>query len=54
VLEIGEMGGRNLPISVQVVPSDEPGHRTIMRYNALDFSPGLEELFFTISQMQDL
>lgn len=53
-LEISVLGGRMLPVSVQVVPADEPGHRTIMRYDALDFSPGLDESFFTVAQMQDL
>lgn len=53
-LEIGELGGRTLPVAVQVVPADEPGHRTEMRYDALDFSPNLDEGFFTVSQMQDL
>lgn len=53
-LEISEMGGRMLPTAVQVIPADEPGHRTMMRYNALDFSPGLDDEFFTVSQMQDL
>lgn len=53
-IEIGEMGGRLLPVAVQVVPADEPGHRTIMRYNALDFNPGLNDSFFTVSEMQSL
>jgi outer membrane lipoprotein-sorting protein len=53
-LEISVLGGRMLPVSVQVVPADEPGHRTIMRYDALDFSPSLDESFFTVAQMQDL
>lgn len=53
-LEISEMGGRMLPVAVQVIPADEPGHRTMMRYNALDFNPRLDDAFFTVSQMQDL
>ena len=53
-LEIGEMGGRTLPIEVQIIPADQPGHKTVMRYDALNFEPGLEESFFTVSQLQRL
>jgi len=53
-IEIGEMGGRTLPVAVEITPADEPGHSTRMRYDALDFNPKLEEQFFSVVNMQDL
>lgn len=53
-VEIGEMGGRTVPMEVEILPADEPGYKTILRYEALNFEPGLQDSFFTVSQMQQL
>jgi outer membrane lipoprotein-sorting protein len=53
-VEIGEMGGRTVPLEVEIIPAEEPGYKTIMRYEGLNFEPGLQESFFTVSQMQRL
>lgn len=52
--EITEMDGRKIPARLTMIPEDEPGNKTIMRYQYLNFNPTLSEGFFSIRNMKNI
>jgi outer membrane lipoprotein-sorting protein len=46
------MGGRLVPARMDVVPADEPGERTTMHYEELEFDVGLTPDFFSLRNLR--
>lgn len=46
--EIKEMGGKIIPTHLEMVPSEEPDHKTIIEYQDLQFDIDINEQFFSI------
>ncbi len=49
--DIRNMSGREIPSRMEIIPADEEGHKTVIRYEAIDFNPGITESFFTKQNM---
>lgn len=50
--ELKNLGGRRLPAHVTLVPQDEPGRRTEMRYLDVQFNPVLPDDTFSLSRLE--
>ncbi len=51
-LEVGEMGGRMMAITLRMVNLDEPDKYTEVRYDEMDFDITLEDRMFTVFSLQ--
>ncbi len=47
-----EFGGRLIPGIMNMFPADEPGERTTLRYEELEFDIDLEDSFFSLRTLQ--
>ena len=47
-----EFGGRLIPGVMNMFPADEPGERTTLRYEELEFDIDLEDSFFSLRTLQ--
>ena len=47
------LGGRLVPATMRVVPEDEPGEYTEVRYADLEFDVDLDEGFFSLRRLRD-
>jgi len=52
--EVREIDGRRLPLHMTLVPEDEPGHRTEMRYLSIRFDVEVPESTFSLSNLERL
>ena len=52
--DIRMLGGRLLPARMEMVPSDKPGHKTILVYQSLTFDQPLDDSFFTVQNMTQI
>ncbi|OQX19606.1 MAG: hypothetical protein BWK76_04115 [Desulfobulbaceae bacterium A2] len=50
--EVRDFDGRRLPAHMTLVPEDEPGHRTEMRYLAIQFDVEVPESTFSLSTLE--
>jgi outer membrane lipoprotein-sorting protein len=50
--DVTEFDGRRIPAVMEMVPQDEEGHRTVIRYNKLEFNVGLQEDVFTLRNLR--
>jgi outer membrane lipoprotein-sorting protein len=50
--EVKEMDGKVLPSRLEIIPEEEPGHRTILEYLTLDFGIDVNESFFSVQNMK--
>jgi hypothetical protein len=50
--DIKELGGRKMPSKVTLIPVDKKGHSTILFHEAIDFSPRIDERFFTLQNLK--
>lgn len=50
--EVKEFDGRRLPSHMRLVPEDEEGHRTEMRYLDLDFKVDVPDRTFSLSRLE--
>ncbi len=50
--EVQELDGRLIPTHMEMIPADEPGHKTVLTYNNIDFNINLSENFFSIQNMK--
>ena len=46
------LGGKKLPSTLEVIPADNPGHKTMMVYRELEFDMDVEDRFFSIQNMK--
>jgi outer membrane lipoprotein-sorting protein len=51
---IRRMDNREIPTQLEVVPAEEPGKKTIVIYEALDFDIEIDESFFSIQNMKEI
>lgn len=52
--DIREFSGEKLPARLEVVPADEPGHKTVVEQLHIDFDVKLDEDFFSIQNLKRL
>ena len=52
--EVEELGGKLLPSVLEMVPADDPGHKTVVRYRDLEFDLDIKEDFFSVRNMKRL
>jgi len=50
--DIREMGGRVIPARMDMIPAENPEHRTVIHYNDIRFDIGINEDFFSIQKMK--
>ena len=50
--DIGTLGGRTLPRSMEVIPADEDGHKTIIEYLSLNFDKAIKDSFYSQQNMK--
>lgn len=50
--EVREFDGRRLPVHMTLVPEDEPGNRTEMRYLTIQFDVNVPESTFSLSNLE--
>lgn len=50
--DIKEMGGRIIPTHMEMIPTDEPGNKTVIDYLDIQFDLDLKESFFSLQNMK--
>lgn len=50
--DIREIGGRVIPARMDMIPAENPEHRTVILYNDIQFDIGIHEDFFSIQKMK--
>lgn len=51
-LEVKEMDGKLLPSRMEIIPEEDPGHKTVLEYLILDFGIDVKESFFSVQNMK--
>jgi outer membrane lipoprotein-sorting protein len=46
------LGGRNLPATLELIPAEKPGQKTIIEQLSLDFSVKLNESYFSVQNLK--
>jgi len=52
--DITNLGGRELPARMEMIPADSPDQKTVITYHSIDFNIDIEESFFSIQNMKRL
>ncbi len=52
--DVRRMDDRELPARMEIIPADEPGHRTVIEYIEMKFDAPLLESFFTVQNMRQV
>ena len=52
--KIENLGGRMLPTHMELIPADEPGKKTIVTIESIEFDKNLEQSFFSQQNMKRL
>ncbi len=52
--DVGILGGKKLPKTMEFIPTEKPGNKTIIKYQSLDFSQKTDESFYTTQNMKRL
>lgn len=50
--KIKKVGNRNLPTHLEMIPADEPDHKTVIDYLEWEFDIGIKESFFSLQNMK--
>ena len=50
--EIKNLGGRSIPTLMEMIPADEPNHKTIIRYKEMSFDIDIDDSFFSLQNMK--
>ncbi len=50
--DVKKMGGRLLPTTIEILPEDEPGHKTLVIINSIQFDIPMKESFFSQQNMK--
>lgn len=50
--EVNNLGGRQLPSRLEMIPVDKQGHKTVLVYESLEFNIDIEASFFTTRNMK--
>lgn len=51
---IRKLGGRLLPATLEMVPVDKPGQKTILNYKDIQFDLPIQDGFFTVERMKQI
>lgn len=52
--DVKKLGGRLVPATLEMIPQDEEGHKTVLHYNNINFDVGLDQGFFSVQNMKRL
>jgi len=52
--EIEDVGDRTIPTRYTVIPADKEGHKTIMKFQEIEFGVEIEDRFFSIQNMKQM
>ncbi|RME37836.1 MAG: outer membrane lipoprotein-sorting protein [Deltaproteobacteria bacterium] len=52
--KVGEMGGKVIPIRMEMIPADKPGHKTVLEQLSIEFDKPIPDSFFSIQNMKRL
>lgn len=52
--DIREMDGRKLTTTMEIIPADKPGNKTVMKYENLQFNINIDDAFFTTQNMKKI
>jgi len=52
--DIQSFDGRELPAQMEMIPVEEEGQKTVLRYKTISFNENIPKSFFTIQQMRRL
>ncbi|MDZ7694671.1 MAG: outer membrane lipoprotein-sorting protein [Balneolaceae bacterium] len=50
--EVEERDGRLIPTHMEMIPAEEPGHKTVLIYEDIEFNVDLSQQFFSIQNMK--
>lgn len=50
--DIKTMGGRVIPTHLEMIPADEPNHKTVIEYLKMEFDLNLKQEFFSLQNMK--
>ncbi|MFZ5939063.1 MAG: outer membrane lipoprotein-sorting protein [Bacteroidota bacterium] len=50
--DIRMMDGRMITTLLELIPAEDPGNKTVIRIESIDFNPPIEESFFSIQNMK--
>lgn len=50
--EVKEMGGRTFATKMEMIPADDPGHKTVMEYKEMVFDEAMQDNFFSVQTMK--
>ena len=50
--EVKELGGRKIPVTMEMIPATKEGHRTSVRYQEITFNADLSEDFFSLRNLR--
>ena len=51
-LDLKILGGRLLPSTMEYIPADKEGHKTIIKYHQVDYNAKIDEGFFSLQNMK--
>lgn len=51
---IRKMDDRELPTRLEVVPADEPGNKTVIEYQSMEFDIDIDPSFFSVQNMRSI
>ncbi len=51
--DVKMLGGRILPATLEMIPSDKPGHKTIITYQSEEFDKPISDDFFSTQNMKN-
>ncbi len=52
--DVKKLGGRLLPTTIEILPEDEPGNKTLVIINSVEFDVPMKESFFSQQNMKRL
>lgn len=52
--DIRNLGGRQLPATMEMIPADSPDQKTVITYQSIEFNIDIETTFFSIQNMKRL
>jgi outer membrane lipoprotein-sorting protein len=52
--DVKNLGGKEIPCKMELIPTDKKGNRTIMIYKAADFKTDIPESFFSVQNLKQL
>ena len=50
--DIREMGGRTIPARLEMIPAENPDHKTVITYQDIEFDIAIKDSYFSIQNMK--